>query len=232
MDAADDDQSKQQITAEADKGLLADRHQPGISRKQVPQAGQRDEGEDLGKQPQRLPIAPERRQRQRYQRDGDQDDADAARTGGVLDPGHPDTLGNRPCGRTAKIARNTMWPASSCQPGSICAPTACDTPRMMPPASVPHMLPSPPMITASKPKISRAGPIEGSKLVRTARNTPAMAMSASATSVMAIRATPMRLERVECSTLVIPTPWETGLADAPPKSPGTRCGRQAVASPG
>ncbi len=31
------------------------------------------------------------------------------------------------------------------------------------------MLPSPPMITASKPKISRAGPIDGSKLARTAK---------------------------------------------------------------
>ena len=35
------------------------------------------------------------------------------------------------------------------------------------------------MITASKPKISRAGPIDGSKLVRMARKTPAMATTAS-----------------------------------------------------
>ncbi len=68
-----------------------------------------------------------------------------------------------------------MWPASSFQPGSIFAPIACATPRMTPPASVPHMLPSPPMITASKPKISRAGPIDGSKLARTASSTPAIA---------------------------------------------------------
>ena len=74
-------------------------------------------------------------------------------------------------------------PASSCQPGSICAPIACDTPRMMPPASVPHMLPSPPMITASKPKIRRAGPIAGSKLVRTARKTPATATTASDSAI-------------------------------------------------
>ena len=58
-------------------------------------------------------------------------------------------------------ARKTRWPASSCQPGSICAPIACATPRMMPPASVPQRLPRPPMITASKPKIRRAGPIDG-----------------------------------------------------------------------
>ena len=41
------------------------------------------------------------------------------------------------------------------------------TPRMTPPASVPQRLPRPPMITASKPKISRAGRSTGSKLVRT-----------------------------------------------------------------
>jgi hypothetical protein len=49
----------------------------------------------------------------------------------------------------------------------------------MPPANVPHMLPSPPMITASKAKISRAGPMAGSKLARTARKTPAMAITAN-----------------------------------------------------
>ena len=39
------------------------------------------------------------------------------------------------------------------------------------------------MITASKPKISRAGPIAGSKLVRTARNTPATATIASDSAI-------------------------------------------------
>ena len=39
------------------------------------------------------------------------------------------------------------------------------------------------MITASKPKISRAGPMAGSKLVRTARNTPAIAMTASDSAI-------------------------------------------------
>ena len=76
-----------------------------------------------------------------------------------------------------------MWPASRFQPGSSCAPMACATPRMMPPASVPHMLPSPPMMTASKPKISRAGPIAGSKLARTASSTPATATMASDSAI-------------------------------------------------
>ena len=76
-----------------------------------------------------------------------------------------------------------MWPASRFQPGSSCAPMAWATPRMMPPASVPHMLPRPPMITASKPKMSRAGPIAGSKLARTASSTPATATMASDSAI-------------------------------------------------
>ena len=43
--------------------------------------------------------------------------------------------------------------------------------------------PSPPMITASKPKISRAGPIDGSKLARTASSTPAIATTASDSAI-------------------------------------------------
>ena len=61
------------------------------------------------------------------------------------------------------------------------------------------MLPSPPMITASKPKISRAGPIAGSKLVRTASSTPATATMAS-DSAMA-RPKMWRLSRpMSCAT--------------------------------
>ena len=58
------------------------------------------------------------------------------------------------------------------------------------------------MITASKPKISRAGPIDGSKLVRMARNTPAMATTAS-DSAMA-RPKTWRLSRpISCATIWI-----------------------------
>ncbi len=61
------------------------------------------------------------------------------------------------------------------------------------------MLPSPPMITASKPKISRAGPIAGSKLVRTARNTPAIAITASESAMAS--ANTCRLSRpISCAT--------------------------------
>ena len=43
--------------------------------------------------------------------------------------------------------------------------------------------PSPPMMTASKPNISRAGPIAGSKLARTASSTPATATMASDSAI-------------------------------------------------
>ena len=55
------------------------------------------------------------------------------------------------------------------------------------------------MITASKPKISRAGPIEGSKLARTARNTPAMATTAS-DSAIAIANTCRVSRPISCAT--------------------------------
>ena len=48
-----------------------------------------------------------------------------------------------------------------------------------PASSVPHSEPSPPMITASKPKMSRAGPTDGENVVRIARKTPAIATVAS-----------------------------------------------------
>src|SRR5664279_5045726 len=132
-----------------------------------------------------------------------QPDADATRARGMFDfaadLAHPDTFGNRPCGRSARMARNAKWPASSCQPGSICAPIACDTPRITPPTSVPHILPSPPMMTASKPKISRAGPMAGSKLVRTAKKTPAMAMMAN-DSAIAIPNTWRVSRPINCAT--------------------------------
>jgi len=44
-------------------------------------------------------------------------------------------------------------------------------------------LPRPPMITASKPKISRPPPMEGSKLVRIPRRMPATAVTASDSAI-------------------------------------------------
>ena len=65
------------------------------------------------------------------------------------------------------------------QAGIDCEATLCTTPRMIPPASVPQKLDRPPMMTASKPKISRVGPVAGSKLARIASNTPASPTIAS-----------------------------------------------------
>jgi AMP-binding enzyme len=57
--------------------------------------------------------------------------------------------GNRPRGRTISTARNAKCPARICHSGLMLAPTVWATPMITPPASVPHRLPSPPMITAS-----------------------------------------------------------------------------------
>src|SRR5262249_29148605 len=160
--------------------------EPSIAGKQIPQARERDIGVDFGEKPQVVAAAPGRRRREQHDGDGERGGANAARAGRMLDVegrGHPCTFRHRPSVRTARIMRNARCPAKSCQPGLICAPIACDTPRMILPASVPHMLPRPPMMTASKPKISRAGPIAGSKLVRTARKTPATAMTASESAI-------------------------------------------------
>lgn len=73
------------------------------------------------------------------------------------------------------MMKKTICPASTCTCGEICAPKDCATPRINPPASVPQKLPNPPMMTASNPNSSRAGPENGSKFDRIARNTPATA---------------------------------------------------------
>src|SRR5712691_6504046 len=172
MKSAQNGGREQHVGAEPDIGLLADRDQPGIACEQVPETRKRDIGVDLGQQPQVVAPAPGRRRGERHECDGEHDGADMARPGGVLDAEagvHVCTFGNRPSGRTARMRRNARWPASTCQPGLICAPIACDTPRMMPPASVPHMLPRPPMMTASKPKIRRAGPMASAKMWRVSR---------------------------------------------------------------
>ena len=64
------------------------------------------------------------------------------------------------------MARKARCPARICQVGSSAAPIDCAIPSTMPPINVPHMLPSPPIITASKARMSRIGPDEGAKIVR------------------------------------------------------------------
>jgi hypothetical protein len=108
MDVQQYGKREQQISAESHKGLLSDGHQSGVSGQQVPQARQGDERKYLGEQSERLAIAPIRRESQNDDGRADDHDADAAGAGGVLYVAHPDTLGKRPCGRTARMARNTM----------------------------------------------------------------------------------------------------------------------------
>ena len=53
----------------------------------------------------------------------------------------------------------------------------------MPPASVPHSEPKPPITTVSNAKISCAPPLYGSKVARIARNAPATVAIAIAIAV-------------------------------------------------
>ena len=69
------------------------------------------------------------------------------------------------------------------QPGESFAPTVCATPSMTPPTSVPHSEPSPPMITASKAKSSRSGPLLNVNVVRMPRKIPATATMPSDSAI-------------------------------------------------
>src|SRR4029450_2129028 len=120
-----------------------------------------------------------------HQRDNQQyrgDGADAAGPGRALDDeGHQSTrldLAKRPEGRSSSTARKTRWPVMAPQPGEIRGRAACSMPNITPPASVPQREPRPPMITASKAKSSRSGPLLNENVVRTPRETPARARMA------------------------------------------------------
>ena len=174
-------QIEQRIAAEADIGLLADRDEAGIAGEQIPQLRKREVIGHLGDEPHPAGIAPPRQRDERGEhrrRDHGEDAAGLRCALDALGRRHLKSLvrGNSPLGRTIRMIRKAIWPARICQVGDSAAPTACAMPSTTPPISVPHMLPSPPMITASKARISRIGPAAGSKMVRMANSTPAIAV--------------------------------------------------------
>ena len=81
------------------------------------------------------------------------------------------------------MARKTRWPARIAYCGSMFAPMVWATPSTMPPRSVPHSEPMPPMTTASKAKISWVGPLAGSNVDRVARKRPAIVAVPTAIAV-------------------------------------------------
>ena len=153
IQAVEDGRREQGVAAQTDERLLADRHQAGVARQQVPVLRQREHRQH---EEQILDDAARNEGRSDRQR-GEKGDARhdgggrQARAGFDTEARHQSVVrGKRPRGRTTRTIRNTAWPARICHSGLILAPTVCATPRMTPPASVPHRLPRPPMMTASK----------------------------------------------------------------------------------
>src|SRR5205807_9875263 len=185
------------VSPDTDVGLLADRDQPAVACEQIPHARQhqQDEGVDQEIGHVRVDDVGKRREQDDHDRRADQPpqrwsarsrDPNGGGPGSGRNRGHHVASRARinPWGRSASTARNTRWPASTPPLGSIWAPTACATPRMTPPARVPQREPTPPMMTASKAKISRAGPALGSNddelpSARPARATVAKAIAAA-----------------------------------------------------
>src|SRR6266446_3733227 len=184
-------QHDQRVPAETDVGLLADRDEPGVAGQEVPHLRENQQRDELDEHSHQAPGTPERKRGEHKQHDGAGHGPDPARPGPTLDDEgrlrHWVPL-KRPVGRTNSTARNTRCPVRMPQPGENLAPIVWATPRIMPPARVPHSDPSPPMMTASKANSSRSGPLLGPKVVRMPRKTPATPTMARARAM----ATPYR----------------------------------------
>src|SRR5438552_1759249 len=151
--------------------------QPEVAGEQIPHAGQNQQDEGVDEEIGNVRVDDVGKRREQHDHHCRADESPERRSAGARDPnGHvhfvrvagfpachtASRARIRPCGRSASTARKTRWPASTPPLGSIRAPTACATPRMMPPTSVPQREPTPPMMTASKAKIRRDGPALGS----------------------------------------------------------------------
>ena len=158
MDARVHRQHEERVAAEPQERLLPDRDQPGIAREQVPELREGEVVGDLHDRPHVRAPAPEGERDQDGETQQRGQRAIAARAGAALDPvgggaalAHRSLVrGKRPLGRSTRTIRKATWPARICPPGWNLAPIAWATPRITPPASVPHRLPSPPIMTASK----------------------------------------------------------------------------------
>src|SRR5207245_17880 len=187
------------LRTHADVGLLSDRDQPAVASEQIPHAGEHQQDEGVDQEIGHVGVDHVRQCREQDDHDRRPNQPPQRRSAGTRDPHGGGACGHvrrgarhhtasrariKPCGRSASTARKTRWPASTPPLGSIWAPTACATPRMMPPTSVPQSEPTPPMMTASKAKISREGPALGSNddelpSARPASATVAKAMAAA-----------------------------------------------------
>src|SRR4029079_2298925 len=180
-------QDQHYVPAEPDERLLADRHQPGVARQEVPHARHGHQHEHVDEEVRRPG------QHEVGQVAEDDHDHQRAQGGPKRGPPGPGYLGRlrpaarrgvhrrlpgrgpargghavlrravRPCGLTTRMSRNTSLPARTWLDGPIWAPICWTTPSNIPPTSVPHGEPRPPMTTASKANSSSwSVPIVGS----------------------------------------------------------------------
>ena len=174
------------VGAEPDERLLADRHEPGVAGQRVPHRGQDDQDEQRGEllddvgaedcgtansatQPRR-PGRRSRSVRPRVDRRTAQPRGAGVST--VVMRARS-LLPTQPAAGAGQHDEEDEVPGEDRVLRVDVAPTVCATPRTMPPTSVPHSEPSPPMITASNAKMSWVGPLVGSKQEWMARNAPA-----------------------------------------------------------
>ena len=184
------------VGAEADECLLADRDEPTVARERVPHHREDHEDQQHGQL-----LVDVRAEEERHHREhGDDEQRDRHRRDRHARP----ALHTEPAGERARCAARITGRGSGergCRPrggehgeehevaeehaycGLTCSPITCATPSTMPPSSVPHAEPNPPITTASKAKISCVGPVEGSKVERIARNMPPSAAVATAIAV-------------------------------------------------
>src|SRR5258708_32393941 len=98
MQPGENRRREQHIAAESDIGLLSDRYEAGVTRKQVPEARQRDIRIDFREQPQVVAAAPDRCRGKQHKTSGKSGRAEAARAAPLLPPsrGEPTlTLGEK-----------------------------------------------------------------------------------------------------------------------------------------
>src|SRR5208282_1364409 len=184
-----------EIGADPEERLLPDGDEPGVARQRVPHRGENDVDEQGRQLVHDIGAGEERRDGERQDNDRDDDAENGRFAGPALDgelrrldhPRSPNDERRPPRARAqsrnnrrARTTRNVRWPASRNHFGSNAAPIDCARPSTIPPISVPHSDPMPPITTASKAKMSCIGPEYGSKVARMASIVPASATVATA----------------------------------------------------
>src|SRR6185312_7687602 len=151
-----------EVGAKSDKELLADTDEASVARERVPHHG-KDDVDEKDRQPvHRAGPEPEWRNRRDH---GERDDHSDGRARGGGPPFDAESRLRVYAGllrkartppasqtRTNSTTRKTPWPASRKPSGDTFAPKVCASASTIPPISVPHTEPAPPITAASKAK--------------------------------------------------------------------------------